>query len=179
MDENQPFILPSDSEKLSHKFILDAILKRQRDTEPPPDETGDIDDLEDAIELDLGDEATVDCPELQLPADKPYFRIGEVAELIGVEPHVLRYWESEFPAIRPSKSGGQRVYRRKDVETLHLIRHLLHVEKFSIKGAKRKLQERRKLPAQAAPLLPQPPRDETFLKEIATSLRELIRLSGG
>ena len=82
---------------------------------------------------------------LVLPSEKKYFRIGEVSQLIGVEPYVLRYWESEFKLVRPSKSGsGHRVYSRKDVETLHHIRHLLHVEKFSIKGAKKKLLEKRR-----------------------------------
>jgi DNA-binding transcriptional MerR regulator len=74
-----------------------------------------------------------------LPA-KLYFRIGEVAELVGVEPHVLRYWEREFRTIRPTKSRrGQRVYSRRDVETLARIRALLYDEGFTIAGAKRKL----------------------------------------
>jgi DNA-binding transcriptional MerR regulator len=70
-----------------------------------------------------------------------YFRIGEVAELVGVEPHVLRYWEREFRSIRPTKSArGQRVYSRKDVENLMRVRELLYAEGFTIAGAKRKLQ---------------------------------------
>ena len=75
-----------------------------------------------------------------LPA-KLYFRIGEVAELVGVEPHVLRYWEREFRAIRPTKSAkGQRVYSRRDVENLMRVRELLYREGFTIAGAKKKLQ---------------------------------------
>jgi DNA-binding transcriptional MerR regulator len=75
-----------------------------------------------------------------LPA-KVYFRIGEVAELVGVEPHVLRYWEREFRAIRPTKSAkGQRVYSRRDVENLMRVRELLYREGFTIAGAKKKLQ---------------------------------------
>src|ERR1700727_3701038 len=75
-----------------------------------------------------------------LPA-KLYFRIGEVAELVGVEPHVLRYWEREFRAIRPTKSAkGQRVYSRRDVESLMRVRELLYREGFTIAGAKKKLQ---------------------------------------
>jgi DNA-binding transcriptional MerR regulator len=74
-----------------------------------------------------------------LPA-KPYFRIGEVAGLVGVEPHVLRYWEREFRAIRPAKSAkGQRVYSRRDVENLMRVRDLLYREGFTIAGAKKKL----------------------------------------
>lgn len=71
---------------------------------------------------------------------KLYFRIGEVAGLVGVEPHVLRYWEREFRAIRPTKSAkGQRVYSRKDVENLLRVRSLLYEEGFTIAGAKKKL----------------------------------------
>ncbi|HXN30588.1 MAG TPA: MerR family transcriptional regulator [Polyangiaceae bacterium] len=75
---------------------------------------------------------------------KLYYRIGEVAELVGVEPHVLRYWEREFRTIRPTKSAkGQRVYSRRDVESLVLVRGLLYEEGFTIAGAKKKLQEAR------------------------------------
>src|SRR5215831_9274273 len=75
-----------------------------------------------------------------LPA-KLYFRIGEVAELVGVEPHVLRYWEREFRSIRPTKSAkGQRVYSRRDVENLMRVRDLLYAEGFTIAGAKKKMQ---------------------------------------
>jgi DNA-binding transcriptional MerR regulator len=74
-----------------------------------------------------------------LPA-KLYFRIGEVAELVGVEPHVLRYWEREFRTIRPTKSAkGQRVYSRRDVENLMRVRELLYKEGFTIAGAKKRL----------------------------------------
>ena len=73
---------------------------------------------------------------------KLYFRIGEVASLVGVEPHVLRYWEREFRSIRPTKSAkGQRVYSRRDVENLMRVRDLLYAEGFTIAGAKKKLQK--------------------------------------
>jgi DNA-binding transcriptional MerR regulator len=76
----------------------------------------------------------------QLP-DKLYFRIGEVAQIVGVEPHVLRYWETEFRSIRPEKSRkGQRVYSRRDVETLLKVKDLLYGHRFTIAGAKRKLR---------------------------------------
>src|SRR5438270_3522824 len=72
---------------------------------------------------------------------KLYFRIGEVASLVGVEPHVLRYWEREFRSIRPTKSAkGQRVYSRKDVENLLRVRDLLYRDGFTIAGAKKRLQ---------------------------------------
>ena len=77
----------------------------------------------------------------ELPA-KLYYRIGEVAGIVGVEPHVLRYWESEFRSIRPQKSAkGQRVYSRRDVETLLKVKELLYSHRFTIAGAKRKLRE--------------------------------------
>ncbi len=90
-----------------------------------------------------------------LPA-KLYFRIGEVAGLVGVEPHVLRYWEREFRSIRPTKSAkGQRVYSRRDVENLLRVRDLLYAEGFTIAGAKKRLQKagvepRSKQPAAAS-----------------------------
>ncbi len=77
----------------------------------------------------------------ELPA-KLYYRIGEVAGLVGVEPHVLRYWETEFRSVRPQKSAkGQRVYTRRDVETLLKVKDLLYAHKFTIAGAKKKLRE--------------------------------------
>lgn len=76
--------------------------------------------------------------EAQLP-DKLFFRIGEAAELVGVEPHVLRYWETEFK-IRPQRStAGQRMYRRKDIARFLRIRRLLHEEGFTIAGARKLL----------------------------------------
>src|SRR5215470_8694640 len=74
--------------------------------------------------------------------EKLFFRIGEVCDLIKVQPHVLRYWETEFPMLAPQKNrAGQRVYHRKDVEMVMRIRNLLYEEKFTIAGAKRKLQD--------------------------------------
>jgi DNA-binding transcriptional MerR regulator len=73
---------------------------------------------------------------------KEYFRIGEVSEVVGVEPHVLRYWESEFPTIRPKKSStGQRVYSRQDVDRLLRVKELLRNQGFSIAGARKRLRE--------------------------------------
>src|SRR5579859_1846899 len=78
-------------------------------------------------------------PNPEIP-DKLYFRIGEVGELVGVEPYVLRYWETEFPALGPKKSGtGHRMYRRKEVELLLKIKHLLYEKKYTIEGARQYL----------------------------------------
>src|SRR5438477_12256082 len=79
--------------------------------------------------------------------DKLDFKIGEVAELLGVEPYVLRYWESEFSVLSPKKSGtGHRLYRRKDVELLLRIKHLLYEKRFTIEGARQTLQSEGKSP---------------------------------
>lgn len=74
--------------------------------------------------------------------DKLFFKIGEVAQIVGVRAHVLRYWESEFAALRPLKTrGSHRIYRRRDVELAVLLRRLLHEEGLTIAGAKRRLRE--------------------------------------
>lgn len=80
--------------------------------------------------------------DLDLGSDKLYFKIGEVAEIVGVPAYVLRYWETEFKAVKPQKSRAQqRVYRRQDVATLLRIKHLLYEKKFTIAGARQQLKE--------------------------------------
>lgn len=88
---------------------------------------------------------TVETPrgKVSIP-DKLYFKIGEVCEIVGVEPHVLRYWEQEFPQLAPQKSAaGQRLYRRKDVEIALRIKSLREDEGFTIAGAKKRLSAER------------------------------------
>jgi len=71
---------------------------------------------------------------------KPFYKIGEVAKLLGVKPHVLRYWESEFPMLRPKKNpSGQRIYARDDIETIVEIQNLLYNERYTISGARQML----------------------------------------
>ena len=78
---------------------------------------------------------------VQIP-EKIFFKIGEVCELVGVQAHVLRYWETEFSMLAPQKNrSGQRTYRRRDVEIALRIKELLYDEKFTIAGAKKKLAE--------------------------------------
>src|SRR5690242_16595757 len=90
----------------------------------------------------MPDPALQPAPEIP---DKLYFKIGEVSELLGVEPYVLRYWESEFPILSPKKSGtGHRLYRRKDVELLLRIKHLLYEKRFTIEGARQYLHDEAK-----------------------------------
>jgi len=82
-------------------------------------------------------DASADVP------DRLYFRIGEVSAITGVPPYVLRYWESEFPALQPRKSGGgQRLYRKRDVVMLLEIKKLLYQERYTVAGARRRLTER-------------------------------------
>jgi len=187
-----PFELPSAAEKMSHKFILDA-LRDDEQTKPEPEadtielpvlcgtsveEPPVLPPLEETeIEAEAAGEATGPKPlsPLELEPGKKYFRIGEVSHVVGVEPYVLRYWESEFTGVKPVKSkSGQRVYSRRDVETLYFIRQLLHVEKFSIKGAKKRLQERRKEIASR----PSPVEDKRRenLKGMVNDLKALIQV---
>lgn len=73
---------------------------------------------------------------------KMYYSISEVSDMTGVKPHVLRYWETEFPTLRPKKNrAGNRNYRPKDIKAVLVIRDLLYKEKFTISGARKKLQE--------------------------------------
>lgn len=110
--------------------------------------------LEEGIDLAAAPEVleTFDLAEaLSRVPDKLFFRIGDAAELLDVKPYVLRFWETEFPMVRPTKSrSGQRVYRKKDVEMLLLIKHLLYVERFSIEGARKRIRELKLKPASAA-----------------------------
>lgn len=90
--------------------------------------------------------------------DKLYFRIGDVAALCGVEAYVLRFWESEFPQLKPNKSGtGQRLYRRRDVELALRIKQLLYVDGYTIAGARQvfaaESREAKKTPPTPAPAL--------------------------
>ena len=86
-----------------------------------------------------------DSLDIQIP-DKMFFKIRDVAKIVDVKPHVLRYWESEFPTLNPQKNrNGQRMYTRKDVEMAAEIRKLLHLERYSIAGAKQKLKKRKRV----------------------------------
>jgi DNA-binding transcriptional MerR regulator len=107
---------------------------------------------------------------------KLYFRIGEVASAVGVETHVLRYWETEFRSIRPQKSSrGQRVYSRRDVETLMRVKELLYERGFTIAGARKQLRDGGIEPREAAdPTLRCAARMKTALTEIRKELVSLL-----
>ena len=78
-------------------------------------------------------------------ARKAYYAIGEVCDLTGLKPHVLRYWETQFDMLHPVKNrAGNRVFRPKDVELILLVKHLLYEEKFTIEGARQRLLEMRR-----------------------------------
>jgi DNA-binding transcriptional MerR regulator len=78
-------------------------------------------------------------------ASKEYYSIGEVCEITALKPHVLRYWESQFRILNPSKNrAGNRAYRRKDIQLIQLVKHLLYTEKFTIEGARQKLEDIRR-----------------------------------
>lgn len=177
MSDSRDFELPQPYEKLPHKFILDTLQTRKKSTSdiPEVDSTskGRACGTQAELPIDIEQEPHESIPmdELQLEDGKKYFRIGEVSELIGVEPYVLRYWESEFSVIRPTKAGsGHRVYSRKDVEALHIIRHLLHVEKYSIKGAKKRFSERKKEVKESHQV------SKHHLKALTSEIKELIQL---
>lgn len=88
---------------------------------------------------------------------KLFFKIGEVCELAGVQAHVLRYWETEFPMLQPQKNrAGQRTYRRRDVEMALRIKELLYDEQYTIAGAKKKLASELRAPGRETSESPQP-----------------------
>jgi len=108
--------------------------------------------------------------------DKLYFRIGEVAGLCSLPPYVLRFWETEFGQIKPVKSGtGQRMYRRKDVESILRIKTLLYEEGFTIAGARHHLKAESKPDKKQAPL-PFPAHSANELKYIRQGLRDILTL---
>ena len=100
--------------------------------------------------------------------EKLYFKIGEVAELTGVQPYILRYWETEFGNLRPAKSrSGQRLYRRNDVLAVLRIKELLYRQRFTIAGA------RRRLAAEQGPL---PPTVLDSLRRVKDELKDISSL---
>jgi DNA-binding transcriptional MerR regulator len=140
-------------------------------------------------------------PAVAIP-EKLFFKIGEVCELAGVQAHVLRYWESEFPMLAPQKNrAGQRVYRKRDVEMALRIKELLYEDQYTIAGAKKRLtnelrggggklkvvgeengsvalSESEVLPpaTYARSVVPRTAEEKQGLKQIASELRELLAL---
>ena len=108
--------------------------------------------------------------------EKLYFRIGEVAELCCLPAYVLRFWETEFPLLKPVKSNtGQRMYRRKDVENVLRIKRLLYEEGFTIAGARQHLRGDGKTDKKQVPL-PFPARSASDLRYIRQGLSEILNM---
>ena len=117
--------------------------------------------------------------------NKLFFKIGEVCEITDTQPYVLRYWESEFPALAPAKnSSGQRIFRRKDIETVLRIKQLLYDEGFTIAGAKKRLESEmsgkgatpQSMAGQPTPTPDGNDRTKTVLFEVRDQLREILTL---
>jgi len=107
---------------------------------------------------------------VQIPENRKYFRIGEASRIVGVEPYVLRYWESEFSQIRPQRAdSNQRTYQKRDLETLVEIKRLLYEEKMTIEGAR--LRFKGEKPEKTAPLDP-------VVDEIKAGLRQILKILG-
>jgi DNA-binding transcriptional MerR regulator len=105
---------------------------------------------------------------VRIPDKKRYFRIGEASSIIGVEPYVLRYWESEFPQLKPKRADSkQRTYQKKDLETLLEIKRLLYDDGMTIEGAKRRLRKKETA---------KPMSDKEVLKSIKEDLHELLNI---
>ena len=105
---------------------------------------------------------------MDLPDEKRYFRIGEVSRIIGVEPYVLRYWESEFPQIRPDRADtNQRTYQKKDLEMIMEIKRLLYEEKLTIEGARQRLKQKKEW--KGVP-------DKPIIAEIKADLHDILKV---
>jgi DNA-binding transcriptional MerR regulator len=101
--------------------------------------------------------------------EKIFFKIGEVCDIVDVQAHVLRYWETEFPMLSPQKNrSGQRSYRRRDVEIALRIKELLYDDLYTIAGAKKKLQGELRETSRLKIVHPEPAPKETFIKEVKT-----------
>ena len=112
--------------------------------------------------------------QVELP-DKLYFKIGEVAKIVGVKPYVLRYWESEFSVVKPGKTPSRhRLYRRRDVEMLLEIKNLLYSEGYTIAGAKKRLKETHREDSGQQPFLPVT--EEMYKRALSTIKQEVLSL---
>jgi len=146
------------------------LVEHDAGTPMDDDETMSIDDAATAEPHTRGASASLSDHDLD---DRPYRSISEVADMIGVKPHVLRYWETQFGGLRPKKNrAGNRMYRPDEIRTLIQIKELLYARRFTIEGAKKKLGEQRKV---------EPPPEPKFgdavskllLHEVKSELRKL------
>jgi DNA-binding transcriptional MerR regulator len=109
--------------------------------------------------------------------DKEYYSISEVCKITGLKSHVLRYWESQFKILSPSKNrAGNRAYRKNDIQMVQLIKHLLYTEKYTIDGAKRKLKLLKNMGENVGEALPKEEKDRQLIGKIRRELIELKAL---
>lgn len=150
--EASPLLAAAEPEPVSEsERLLDSERMVEPDLEADPEDfVAAAAEISETAPLDAPAQESAEAPraissEITVIPDRVYFRIGDVAEITGIKPYVLRFWEKEFEIISPVKnSSGQRVYRRSDVEAVLLIKRLLYSERFSIEGAKRRIRELRK-----------------------------------
>jgi DNA-binding transcriptional MerR regulator len=132
----------------------------------------------------LSRKPAVDSPSIP---DRLYFKIGDVARICGLETYVLRFWESQFPQLKPNKSGtGQRLYRRRDVEMVLEIKRLVHAEGYTLPGAKQVLDQLQRgqnprepqaaLPLRAADTGRRRDKSSSILRQARAELREIVNL---
>jgi DNA-binding transcriptional MerR regulator len=115
--------------------------------------------------------------ELPTIPGKRYFTIGEVSELCSVKPHVLRYWEQEFPQLKPVKRrGNRRYYQRGDVETIRQIRNLLYDQGYTIGGARQRMEEGMDQPAVEAPAAAPAKSPSLNLRPLIEDLEEVLKV---
>jgi DNA-binding transcriptional MerR regulator len=107
--------------------------------------------------------------------DRLYFKIGDVARILKVEPYVLRFWESQFPQLKPNKSGtGQRLYRKRDVEIAVEIKRLVYGEGYTLSGARQALGQARRAEPQAAVAVPAPVQAQAPAAATVTKKRDKV-----
>jgi DNA-binding transcriptional MerR regulator len=108
---------------------------------------------------------------------REFHAIGEVCELFGIKPHVLRYWETQFPALSPPKNrAGNRVYRQRDLELIALIQHLVRDERYTLEGARARIEELNRegsATATASHAL-----EQSFIRSLRGELEEILELLG-
>jgi len=106
--------------------------------------------------------------------DKEYYSISEVCEITGLKSHVLRYWESQFKILSPSKNrAGNRAYRKNDIQIIQLIKHLLYTEMYTIEGAQKKLAQLKRMGKKGTEALPGSEKNQEILQNIRQQLLEL------
>jgi DNA-binding transcriptional MerR regulator len=108
---------------------------------------------------------------------REFYAIGEVCELFALKPHVLRYWETQFPALSPPKNrAGNRVYRQRDLDLIALIQHLVRDERYTLEGARARIDELRQEGAASATA--GQALEQSFLRSLRGELEEILELLG-